>query len=360
MVTLRMAALKQDARELYVGALRTEDVIRLGRIAEWSEDSDDGYQRAPESARINKLATFLKNESVPLLPSSVLLSHRGAPLPKKEIAPGLFEITVEDHEVLWIVDGQHRVKGLQMAIDKHGLERFKDFQLPVVLMEFDDVGEEAHQFQLINENMKKVNTMLARRLLQMRLERGGAEAKKAIRETRRLWEADSVEVIKALTGHPASVWYGKVQSPNAKKSADHVVRELSFSTSLRPLLTDDLARDLTVQRVTEYLENYWEAWRELMPEAFESPEDYVIQKSSGIFILHQVAKYVLRLLVSRNLTSPTVEDIRLILEDAGDAAQPEYWRAGNTEGAALAGSMGGFKMVADIIIETLQDNGQTI
>jgi DGQHR domain-containing protein len=360
MVTLRMASLKQDARELYVGALRAEDVIRLGRVAEWKEDSDEGYQRAPESTRISKLATFLKNESVPLLPSSVLLSHRGTPLPKTEIGPGLYEIKVPDHEVLWIVDGQHRIKGLELAIQKYGLERFKEFQLPVVLMEFDDITEEAHQFQLINENMKKVNTMLARRLLQMRMEKGGAEARKAIRESRRLWEADSVEVIKALTSEPGSVWYGKVQPPNERKRPEHVVRELSFSTSLRPLLTDDLTRDLTVEKVADYLASFWNAWREMMPEVFESPDDYVIQKSPGIFILHQVAKYVLRLLVSRNVTSPTVEDIRLILEDAGEAAQPEYWRTGNTEGAALAGSMGGFKMVADIIIETLQDNGQTI
>lgn len=360
MVTLRMASLRQDARELYVGALRADDVIRLGRVAEWTEESDEGYQRAPESGRISKLATFLKNESVPLLPSSVLLSHRGTPLPKKEIAPGLYEITVQDHDVLWIVDGQHRVKGLEQAIERHGLERFKEFQLPVVLMEFEDVSEEAHQFQLINENMKKVNTMLARRLLQMRLEKGGSEAKKLLRESRRLWEADSVEVIRGLTEDPGSVWFGKVQPPNAKKAPEHVVRELSFSTSLRQLLSDDLTRDLTVPRVTTYLENYWNAWRDVVPEAFEAPDDYVIQKSSGIFILHQVAKYVLRLLVGRGVTSPTVDDIRLILEDSGEAAQSDYWRAGNTEGAALAGSMGGFKMVADIIIEWLQENGQTL
>lgn len=360
MVTLQMASLKQDARELYVGALRADDVIRLGRVAEWKDGSEEGYQRAPESSRISKIATFLKNESVPLLPSSVLLSHRGAPLPKKETAPGIYEISVQDHDVLWIVDGQHRVKGLQSAIEKHGLERFKDFQLPVVLMEFDDVTEEAHQFQLINENMKKVNTMLARRLLQMRMEKGGLEARKAIRESRRLWEADSVEVIRALTADPAGIWYGKVQSPNEKKGPEHVVRELSFSTSLRPLLTDDLTRDLTVDRVADYLANFWGAWNDIMPEAFDQPDDYVIQKSPGIFILHQVAKYALRLLVSRNITHPTKDDIRLILEDSGEAAAADYWRAGNTEGAALAGSMGGFKMVADIIIETLQDNGQTI
>lgn len=360
MITLRMALLRQESRDLYIGALRADDVIRLGRVAEWSEQNTDGYQRAPEASRMRKLATFLQNESAPLLPSSVLLSHRGEFLPKREISPGFFEIDVANNETLWVVDGQHRIGGLKLAIEKHGLEKFREFQLPVVLMEFEDVSEEAHQFQLINENMKKVNTMLARRLLQMRMERGGAEVKRVLHEARRLWEADSVQVIKFLTSDPASIWYGRIQPPNTKKTSKHVVRELSFSTSLKPLLTDDPLKELPVERVQEYLGNYWKAWQQMLPEAFAAPEDFVIQKTSGVFILHQVAKYVLHLLLARDLEQPTIADIRLILQDAGEAALLDYWRTGNSEGAALAGSMGGFKMIGDIIVENLQDNGQMI
>lgn len=361
MATIHMTRLRQDARDLYVGAMRAADVIRLGRVAEWKEDGQgDGYQRAPERPRINKLATFLKNESVPLLPTSILLSHRGEPLPKKELGNSTVAIELADHDVLWIVDGQHRVGGLQTAIEKHGLERFKDFQLPVVLMEFDDVTEEAHQFQLINENMKKVNTQLARRLLAMQVTKGGSEARKQIRQARRLWEADSVDVIRVLTADPKSMWYERIQPPNEKKKKEHVVRELSFSTSLRPILTDDLATHLGIERVADFLRNYWEAWRLIAPEAFEKPDEYVIQKTPGIFSLHLVAKYILRLFDYRRNPSPSAEEIRIVLEDAGDAASADYWRSGNTEGAALAGSMAGFKMVADTIIEDLQDNGQSI
>lgn len=360
MTTIHMTRLSQDARDLYVGAMRAGDLIRFGRVAEWKENDGDGYQRAPEVPRMNKIATFLKNESVPLLPTSILLSHRGTPLPKREINDGVVAIDIADHEVLWIVDGQHRVGGLQIAIDKHGLERFRNFQLPVVLVEFDDVTEEAHQFQLINENMKKVNTQLARRLLAMHLEKGGAAARNQIRATRRLWEADSVEVIRALTRDPKSMWHGRIQPPNEKKSSEHIVRELSFSTSLRPILTDDVARDLGVERLTTYLRNYWEAWRRVIPDAFESPEDYVIQKTPGIFSLHLVAKYVLKLFHLRRVADPSVEDIRVVLEDAGEAADADYWRSGNQVGAAMAGSMSGFKLLADVIVESLKDNGQVI
>ena len=355
-----MTKIRQDVRDFYVGAMRASDIVRVGRVAEWKDDAGDGYQRAPESARIRKLATFLKNEATPLLPTSILLSHRGAPLPKTDMGNGLVHIEIADDEVLWIVDGQHRIAGLDMAIDKFGLERLKDFQLPVVIVEFDTVTEEAHQFQVLNENMKKVNTMLARRLLEMRLKQGGGDVKRQLKENRRLWQAESVTVIKRLTDDPSSVWFGRIQPPNTSKQPEHIVRELSFSTSLKPLLTEELATHLGLERITEFVARFWEAWRQVAPEAFDAPESHVIQKTPGVFSLHLVARYVLRLFEYRKNADPSVDEIRVVLEDAGEAAESLYWQTGNADGAAMAGSMAGFKIVADSIIETLQANGQTI
>ena len=360
MTTIRMTRLRQDARDLYVGAMRAEDVIRLGRVAEWKEGDETGYQRAPEAPRIRKLATFLKNESVPLLPTSVLLSHRGEPLEKREIAQDVVEIDLPEHSVLYIVDGQHRVAGLQMAIEKNGLERFRSFQLPVVFMEFADVGDEAHQFRVINDNMKKVNTMLARRLLELRLQKGGAEAKKALRSSKDLWQAESVSVIRALKQEADSVWGDRIQAPNETKRSSHIVRELSFSTSLKPILNDPIATDVGIDGIAAFLVNYWQAWREVVPEAFADPDQHVIQKTPGVFSLHLVARYVLKVMDRRKITSPSVAELRLVLDEAGDAASAEYWKAGNPDGAAMAGSMAGFKIVADTIIEDLQDHGHTL
>jgi len=360
MPKLHMTRMKQDARELYVGPMNAEDVIRFGRVAEWHEGDDSGYQRAPEGARIRKLSNFLKKEAVPLLPTSVLLSHRGEPLPKVEIAPNVVEIDLPEEAVLFIVDGQHRVAGLQMAIEKEGVERLRQFQLPVVFMEFADVGDEAHQFRLINDNMKKVNTMLARRLLEMRLQKGGSEVKRALRDSKSLWQAESVAVIRELKEAEGSVWYGRIQPPNEKKRAQHIVRELSMSTSLKPILTDPIGTDLGTETVARFLSNYWEAWRRVAPEAFDEPESFVIQKTAGVFSLHMVARYVLKLFDRRRNTSPSVDDLIVVIEDMGDAAQADYWRSGNADGAAMAGSMSGFKIIADTIIEELQDRGHSL
>ena len=304
MTTIHMARLRQDARDLYVGAMRAADVIRLGRVAEWKDDEGDGYQRAPERPRINKLATFLKNESIPLLPTSILLSHRGEPLPKTELAESVFAIDVADHEVLWIVDGQHRVGGLQTAIEKIGLERFKEFQLPVVLMEFEDVTEEAHQFQLINENMKKVNTSSRGVCWRCRCRRGvrGAQADPSGpspvgsgfgRRHRALTCGPRLHVVRPDPVPEPD----EEQGPRGARTLIQYEPEAASSRMIwRPISASSGSPSSS--------NNYWEAWRQIAPEAFEEPDEHVIQKTPGIFSLHLVAKFVLRLFDYRKNAEP--------------------------------------------------------
>lgn len=98
----------------------------------------------------------------------------------------------------------------------------------------------------------------------------------------------------------------------------------------------------------------------MAPEAFEEPESYVIQKTPGVFSLHQVARYIFKLFDRQRNTAPTVDDLVVMIEDLGDAATAEYWQRGNPEGASMAGSMAGFKIIADTLIEELQDRGHTL
>jgi hypothetical protein len=194
----------------------------------------------------------------------------------------------------------------------------------------------------------------------MHLQQGGATTRRQLREESRLWQAESVTVIRRLAEDPASVWFGRIQAPNTTKRPEHVIRELSFSTSLKPMLTDELASHLGLNRITEFVFRYWEAWHQVVPEAFGSPNEYVIQKTPGIFSLHLVAKYVLRLYDYHKNPDPTIDEIRVVLEDAGDAATSRYWKVKSGEGAAMAGSMAGFKIVSEHIIDALRANGQVI
>lgn len=359
---IKVLPFKQEGVPMYVGVMNVKELLPITRVDEWRVGEDEhetGYQRNPETARVGKVAKFLQNDPKPLMPTSILVSCREG-LAVTNNSDGVAEASIPETATFWIVDGQHRLYGLERAINELGITRLEDYPLPIVIVEFASYDDEANQFRIINETMKKMRTDLARRLLAMRLREQGPGLRKSLRETGRLWETMAVDIIKALTEDPNSPWYGRVQFPNMRKQAGQVVRELSFSTSLKPILSERPYRSWRADQIAEVLREYWDAWRELAPEAFDDPENYVIQKTPGAFSLHELAYYVLEVLRSRGINHPVKDDFKAILSDLGEDSRAEFWHRDNRDGAAIAGSMKGFGILADTLQEELQDAGHII
>jgi DGQHR domain-containing protein len=351
---------KQEGIQMYAATMRVEDLVKIGRVDVWKVDGDreSGYQRQPESARTARVANFLKNSNRPLMPTSVLLSYRGS-IPKTA-TDGVIELDVADEEVLWIVDGQHRAYGFQRAIEELRIERLKDYVLPVVIAEFPTMEDEADQFRIVNETMKKVRTDLARRILALKIASQGHIARREVKDAGRLWEANAVEVVNILNRDADSPWMGKIQLPNSKKQSGQVVRDLSFQTSLKPLLSIWPYQTWPADRIATVLKEYWKAWQSLLPDAFSNPGESVLLKTPGVFSLHQLARYTMEVLRSRGVNDPKIQDFRTILSDLDSYAAEEFWSKDNIEGAAMAGSMKGFSLIADTLEEILAEAGHTI
>jgi len=355
---LSLIPFKQEGIQMYAGVIKVDDLIKVGKVDVYRNENGEqkGYQRVPEHARTAKIAKWLKASKKPLMPTSILLSYRGI-LPRIKEENGTVIVDINEQDVLWLVDGQHRTYGFQKAIEDENMTRFKEYPLPMVLAEFTDFTEEAEQFRIINETMKKVRTDLARRILELKAGFSRDSARE-VRSLGRSWEIKAVNVIKALNSDEGSPWFNRIQPPNEKRSgSSYIVRELSFSTSLKQILKQYPYDTWTVDRVAKALKEYWIAWRSLAPEAFEKPEDFVIMKTPGIFSLHQLARYILGVLRRRDILEPNATDFRTILSDLGEYATSDYWRADNKEGAALAGSMKSFSLLADMLQEELADNG---
>jgi hypothetical protein len=101
----------------------------------------------------------------------------------------------------------------------------------------------------------------------------------------------------------------------------------------------------------KFLKNYWEALRILMPEAFEEPAEYVVQKTTGVFSLHEVAARVFALLyVNHNF------EVEAVLEEfRWSEGYKEYFDfarwASSTGEFASYNSMGAFHKLAEEIAE---------
>lgn len=59
-----------------------------------------------------------------------------------------------------VIDGQHRLLGLKRAIEKDGVTRLSDFELPVVFMLDLDQGDKAYIFSIINSKQRSVSSSL--------------------------------------------------------------------------------------------------------------------------------------------------------------------------------------------------------
>ncbi|MFA5628781.1 MAG: DGQHR domain-containing protein [Dehalococcoidales bacterium] len=350
---IKVIPFRQEGVQLYSGVVKAGDLVDACEVDVYREEGGEykGYQRMPEPARTKKVASYLKNESRPLLPTSILLSYRGQ-LEKE----GEF-IDIPANSEIYIVDGQHRVYGIKRAIEEFGLDRLLDYELPIVIIENMESEDEANQFRIINETMKKVRTDLARRLLALKYSDGSPEGRRAIRLSGRVWEATSAEIIKILGMDHDSPWKGKIQPPNSRKESGHIVRELSFSTSLKPILNQRPYSTWTPTRLAEKIKYLWIALQELIPEAFETPNEYVIQKTPGVFSFHILAFDILEELRVNGISDPSISDIKNILTNLEEFISPDYWRNDNADGAAMAGSMKGFNLIADDMSEKLRDSG---
>lgn len=351
---IKVIPFKQEGTQVYAGVMRAEDVIKVGDVDVYRDEGGTykGYQRQPEPTRTRLVAQYMKNESRPLLPTSVLLSYR------EKLALDGDYIELPEGAKAYIVDGQHRVYGVRRAIEEFGIERLKDYELPVVILENLTPVDEANQFRIINETMKKVRTDLARRLLALKYSTGGSQGRTEVRMAGRLWEATAAEVVKILSADSDSPWVGRIQPPNAKKSQDHIIRELSFTTSLKPVLNQRPYNSWPAARIAEKLKFLWLAFKDMMPEAFADPQGFVIQKTPGVFSIHILSFSLLEELRLNGVTDPSVDDFKNIIADLGEFVETDYWRADNADGAAMAGSMKGFSLIADDMIESLQAAGK--
>jgi DGQHR domain-containing protein len=324
--------LSQDGVTMYVASLEAGLINELGVVDTWKPyledlDPDQGYQRAVVTAHAKRIAKYLLDEEEErLMPTAILLSSRKPlkfePLGLGHVGEGGHEVGVLTLEApLYKVDGQHRTEGFALAAEvDSGLSRFP---LPTVIMESREKMEEIGQFFTVNTTAKRVRTDLADRLLR---------AMGAFDETpSKGWRKKALEIVDYLVKEPGGAWEGEIKMPN---SLTGIASQRTWTESLKPVL-DGVIGDQSSVTVAKALSNYWGALRKLMPEAFKEPKDYVIQKSTGVFSLNELAAHVFKIAYQEG-NDFSVDHLAEILERAEDSGKldEQFWASTKNGGEA--------------------------
>jgi len=279
-------------------------------------------------------------------PTTLLLNLREGKVDEEK--PGVLQI--EEGRTVWLVDGQHRLAGLRYAAERK--EDVNEMEYPVIIMNQPSSYEEAKQFVIINKNQKGVRTDLAQRFLMQAVKEEGREKLRIMRDSGALagvglkdfeWNTAAIEITDILNSDKKHLWYGKIRLPNEPKDGT-VVTQGAFSTSLEPILKAYLFEGKPVQGIASAVGNYWDAIKELCEAAFENPDSYAIQKTTGVFVLHKIFPRVVEfcrdekgnLVLTKNQIEAVLNGLSFMNSEYWDSQNGEAGRRG-TSRKAFAG-----------------------
>jgi len=342
---------------LPISALKGEQNVRADT---WSRNNPDGYQRDPTVSRVNAFARYV-SKGKGVAPLSVLLSLRFVPKFNRVSGNHGF-LDIPDDAMLWIVDGQHRIAGFRQLAAQN--PAYDDFPLPVVLLPTAEDGEdslqelnsryeEAKQFVVINRTQKGVRADLGERFLAKlaRRESPGTISELPRQITRGIeWIPKAIDIAEILNTSEGT-WTGKIRLPNEPRGAT-IVSQKSFTDSIRPVVDNLTFWDYSAEELAEMLRRYWSALRELCPEAFKAPADYVIQRTTGVFVLHRVFPAVADVTaqVHGRLSR---EAFREVLGSMKIGMTSDYWSTRGEAGMAGTGSKS-FSLLAGRLHDALE------
>lgn len=328
---VRAIPFKQHGMTMYSAVLTAKDLASQTKVDVWHPTNEDGYQRDVSLPRAKKFGSYITTE---ISPPAILANIRESDKDSIKYENGRLEIP--EGIPLWLVDGQHRVAGLRELLSVSG-EKYQDIELPVVIMVGQTVYNEAKQFVIVNNSQKRIRTDLGERFLQKMAKVEGRDnlVNKGIRNIE--WTPTAIEIVDQLNNDDHSTWHNLIKLPNEPKGLT-IVSQKAFSDSLKPLLKED-GRYFrkSASHVAPILNRYWEAIKEICPEPFAEPENYVMLKTTGVVTLHSILP---RIVQTIGTDSPQKSDFVKILSKIDSIRDSSKWQSPDGEYSRMTGQKG--------------------
>jgi DGQHR domain-containing protein len=264
---------------------------------------------------------------------------------------------------MYVVDGQHRVLALRKAI-LDGWAEGADFLVPFICILGAEEYAEMKQFHEINSNAKSVRTDLALALLkQMSIEDPSIiddlEGKK------KAWQIDAQTITERMSNE-SEVWRGRIRLPAMEKGGT-TMPSASMVKSLSPVLNAPFFKRLNEDQRLRILEAYWQAVREVIPEAFEDPENYTLMKGVGVRVLHNLLPVIVEAIRDEGKSTASSENYAEILKQplidvsaynahGHEVAGSDFWLSGAEGGAGSFSSESGIARLTAILLRLLPDS----
>ena len=319
----------QPAGRFYVSKINANILIPISQSDTRTPYNSTGIQRKLNMSRVKEIAKYCEEKSA-MFPTPIILSadsnyfnfysESNTKMEYTNIESGFLEIDdgkiIQDKKFLSIVDGQHRLSG----IDESGMAQ--EFDLLVMFVFDTEAYQDAEIFSIINRNQKQVSKSLVYDLY-------GLTDEMTV-------EKFSHEIVQALNSVEISVLKGRIKMLGYKtdsfnedgKSIKQYVSQATLVDELIPMISKNIAQDnglikngQAIQNINDgklilrkyfYDDNlydiqakligFYNAWIEIIRKHFK--EDTIIFKTIGFI----ESLYIFKLLFSRLKNDENIVD----------------------------------------------------
>lgn len=340
-----------------VGKISAGHLVGMSVVPGRDYHEQKGYQRPLSQKRVNDLAADLEIGTVDL-PTAILVNLRDFEDDWLNGDNGHMTLTIPAETQIHVVDGQHRIGGLNHLIKKEESKedesKWGSFSLQTVLMLGADESQEMRQFFVVNSTAKSVRTDLALDLLRQQAENDPDLMDRLI-DKGEAWKVKAQALADRL-GSDSAIWKGLIRFPGQPK-AGTTISSSSMVLSLQGLMRHPyFGRLNNTSNEAKILDAYWSAIRRVLPDVFDEPVEHSLLKGLGAMVMHGIFPDVLEVLRSRGQSvvdatayADVVEEALLSLQEStpegGVVQGADFWKQAPEGAAATFSSSAGRRVL---------------
>lgn len=217
----------------YSSVMSAKALQKIATVSRADKNPENGYQRFLDSKRVKEIAGYIEQGNI--IPGSIILSVQAGSQSTYDESSKELNIKLNEGESLFVIDGQHRLYGANMAN--------KDVQLPVCIFIGLELKQEVQYFLDINSYQRGVSPTLRKELVKFLAE---PDSKDAIR----------IRLFKELNEETASPLYNRLSST---ASMPDKLTHVPFEAAIDPLLEGKILRKFSYGQKKTFIINYLSA-----------------------------------------------------------------------------------------------------
>jgi DGQHR domain-containing protein len=334
-IIVRPAALvKQGQLTLYATSLKVSDLLISNFYSVETLDPDDendkGFQRLLNRARAKRLADYIiegQESKDAFLPTSIFIAtHKNIDFNPTD---NTIEINIDVIGPFSVVDGQHRVEGLKMAVEKDS--RVLDFEVPVnIAINLPKIAQMCH-FLIVNTTQKSVEKGVEQRIYARLTQALEVEdipiLPKWISKTIEKGEDEqALKYVDFLNSDPESPWLNKIEMAN-QENREASVNQKSFVKAIKRyvLVANNPISIKSSDIQHKIFLNYWKAITNILG----SEEPTVLFKYNGVELFSKFSVPFFNKMI--NMPNFKVATMQTLLEQTFENMEGDYAGVGHTE-----------------------------